>query len=375
MTTGAAQIAAIHTGLLHGGLDLSPTGVPRTPLIVVELDDLAVAGRATIARAAALLRESLPLTVGLLRRPLTAAVEPLLDALTMTLGDVRVRTGTPEDCLSREVVPVLDVDAALQQLRAAVAHAPQAALACEHLLRRTSTVDTTSALAAEAAVYSMLLGGSEFARWSNERDATRRARTPERGPLRPGRSDPGDDLVRMRREASTLTIMLNHPSRRNALSVRLREELLAALAVAESDSGIDAVEFTGAGPAFCSGGDLAEFGAATDPVAAYLVRLDRAPWRVLDRISGRLTARVHGACIGAGAEMAAFAGEVVAAPDTWFRFPEVAMGLIPGAGGTVSVPRRIGRWRAAWLMMSGARLSAPEALRWGLVDQVTGTPG
>lgn len=69
--------------------------------------------------------------------------------------------------------------------------------------------------------------------------------------------------------------------------------------------------------------------------------------------------------------MAAFAGTVIAAPGTFFRFPEVRMGLVPGAGGTVSVPRRIGRWRAAWLMLTGERLSAEAALRWGLVDRLT----
>ena len=118
-------------------------------------------------------------------------------------------------------------------------------------------------------------------------------------------------------------------------------------------------------------GDLEEFGRATDLVAAYLVRLARAPWRVLDRISGRVTARVHGACIGAGTEMAAFAGRVVAAPDAFFALPEVGMGLVPGAGGSVGVPRRIGRWRAGWLMLTGERLPARDALRWGLADELS----
>jgi enoyl-CoA hydratase/carnithine racemase len=204
----------------------------------------------------------------------------------------------------------------------------------------------------------MLLGGTEFGRWLAERG------TPPAAPA------PREPLLRLERTGGQLSITLNHPRRRNALSVALRESLLEALQLAEVDSTITEVCIDGAGPVFCSGGDLAEFGTATDLVAAYLVRLARAPWSVIDRLAGRVTVRVHGACIGAGIEMTAFAGRVVAAPTTFFVLPEVKMGLVPGAGGTVSVPRRIGRWRAAWLMLTGEALNAATALRWGLVDEI-----
>jgi len=90
----------------------------------------------------------------------------------------------------------------------------------------------------------------------------------------------------------------------------------------------------------------------------------------MQAVGGRTSAFVHGNCIGAGVELAAFADRVVAAPGTRFRLPEVGMGLIPGAGGTVSVPRRIGRWRAAWWMLTGAELDLDTALAWGLVDEI-----
>ena len=64
-------------------------------------------------------------------------------------------------------------------------------------------------------------------------------------------------------------------------------------------------------------------------------------------------------------------GTVLAAPDTRIRLPEVAMGLVPGAGGTVSIPRRIGRHRTAWLALTGAEIGADQALAWGLVDRIT----
>jgi enoyl-CoA hydratase/carnithine racemase len=83
-----------------------------------------------------------------------------------------------------------------------------------------------------------------------------------------------------------------------------------------------------------------------------------------------VTARLHGACYGSGIELPAFADRVVAASDTRIALPELGLGLIPGAGGTVSLPRRIGRHRTAWLALSGAAIDATTALGWGLVDEV-----
>ena len=80
--------------------------------------------------------------------------------------------------------------------------------------------------------------------------------------------------------------------------------------------------------------------------------------------------RLHGACIGAGIEMAAFAGRVVAHPEAVISLPEVGLGLIPGAGGTVSLPRRIGRHRTAELALTGRPIDAATAHRWGLVDAI-----
>ena len=235
---------------------------------------------------------------------------------------------------------------------------PRAAIACGQLVRQTAVLGTSEGLAAEATAYSLLLGGPEFARWLGER-----------GPARPRRIAPAEPVL-VTRDAGRLSIVLNVPERRNAFSVEVREALLDAVLLAEADETIESVQLSGAGPAFCSGGDLGEFGTATDLVAACLVRLSRAPWRVIERIAPKVTVFAHGACVGAGTEIAAYAGRVVAAPDAFFALPEVRMGLVPGAGGSVSVVRRIGRWRAAWLMLSGERLPPPTALRWGLVDEI-----
>ncbi len=115
-----------------------------------------------------------------------------------------------------------------------------------------------------------------------------------------------------------------------------------------------------------------------DPVGAHAVRTTRSIPLGLLATGLPVTAYVHGLCIGAEAELPAFCGRVVAAPDASFRLPEVAMGLVPGAGGTASIPRRIGPQRAAYLILSGLPIDAELALAWGLVDEIApraGMPG
>jgi enoyl-CoA hydratase/carnithine racemase len=152
----------------------------------------------------------------------------------------------------------------------------------------------------------------------------------------------------------------------------MRDDLLDALALAVGDPSVTEVELAGDGASFCSGGDLDEFGTRPDPATAHLVRLSRSAGRVLVTIADRVTARIHGACLGSGIELPAFAGRVIAHPDTVIALPEVRMGLIPGAGGTVSLPRRIGRQRTARLALTSTTIDATTAREWGLVDEIDG---
>jgi enoyl-CoA hydratase/carnithine racemase len=91
---------------------------------------------------------------------------------------------------------------------------------------------------------------------------------------------------------------------------------------------------------------------------------------MIARCADRLNVHVQGGCVGAGLEMAAWAKQFSAAPDAWFQLPELAMGVLPGAGGCVSLSRRIGRQRTALLILSGKRIGARTALEWGLADDV-----
>lgn len=164
-------------------------------------------------------------------------------------------------------------------------------------------------------------------------------------------------------------LALDRPENRNAFSATMRDALVEALAVAELDPAIERVHVDARGSAFSSGGDLTEFGSSRDLVRAHEIRQLRSVGAAIDRIRSKVTVQVHGPCVGAGVELPAFAGTVLAASDASFRLPELAMGLIPGAGGTVSLPRRIGRRRTAWLALLGAEVGVDQALAWGLVDR------
>src|ERR1700749_2156035 len=217
---------------------------------------------------------------------------------------------------------------------------------------------TLPGVVTESLPYSPLQGGPEFARW-----------LAERGPARlPDIADP----VQAHRDGNTLRIAFNRPQRHNAFSPAARAALLEALAVAQLDPSVDGVVLTGNGPSFCSGGDLHEFGTLRDPASAHLARTRYSPALVLDALTARLgqacRAEVHGQVLGSGLEMAAFCGRVLCQPDTVFGLPELSLGLIPGAGGTVSVTRRIGRWRTAYLVLSGQTIDVETAGAWGLGD-------
>jgi len=229
---------------------------------------------------------------------------------------------------------------------------PQACTVAVQLLRRPN-----HDLLAESLAYSLLQSGPEHAGWL----ASRQVR-----PI----TDAGP-RVEVHSFGRYREVMLTRPLRHNALDARMREELCDALdALAVGSHGV--IGLRGAGPSFCSGGDLDEFGTRLDPVHAHFVRTSRSVARRLQHLGARLVAGVHGSCIGAGVELPTFAARVIAAEDATFALPETGFGLIPGAGGTVSILARIGRHRLNDLMVTGRTIDATTALDWGLVDEVVG---
>jgi enoyl-CoA hydratase/carnithine racemase len=246
----------------------------------------------------------------------------------------------------------------VDQLVATVERAPIAARSLALLLRGLPKVDVDTGLAMESAVYSVLQSGPEFDAWR---------RSSRHDPI----VDAESTVVVERSDDAAVVITLNRPARHNAISTRLRDELSEALWVPLADPSIASVRLRGAGRSFCSGGDLGEFGSRRDPAIAHVTRLARSPARLIHRLADRLTVDVHGATMGGGIEMASFAGYVRAHPDTRIALPEIELGLVPGAGGTVGLTRRIGRQRTAALALTGTTIAASVARDWGLVDEIS----
>lgn len=325
---------------------------PMAPRDVLSWIDLTSAQAGNVVKAAHAARCSHRILLGV-GWPGAGAGE-LLDALTLTVhSDV-------DGMHDKRTVYVDDLDAAVAELTAAISRMPIASATITGLLRAARSLDVHDGLIMESFAYSTLQAGPEYAKWL----ASVNYRTkPEAG-----------EPVTVDRDGDRLIVTLNRPDRHNALNATMRDALVEALTVAFLDPRITAMTLQGSGPSFSSGGDLTEFGSASDPASAHLIRTQHRPAEQIhaltDRLDDQCLARVHGAVMGGGLELAAFAGRVVADPSSRFLLPELSMGLLPGAGGTVSVARRIGRWRAAWMILSGNIIDAKAALDWGLVDAV-----
>lgn len=236
-------------------------------------------------------------------------------------------------------------------------HSPHAAAVLADLLDAIAGLPVKEALIVESLAYGLLQGSSEHATWLA-------ARKPSPRPP-PGR-------VLVERNNHVLSIRLDRPAAHNAIDRLMRDDLREAFELAALDPEIERVTLASSGKAFSAGADLGEFGTTRDPAAAHAIRLATLPAFAIADCAGKLEVHVQGACVGAGLEMTAFAHRITATPEAWFQLPELAMGLIPGAGGCVSVSRRIGIARTSELVLSGKRISAQTALDWGLIDAIAG---
>jgi len=258
---------------------------------------------------------------------------------------------------SRPWVWVESPDATRQAIDDVLTRAPHAVQHTLTLLRRSEHGSLRAALERESRAYSRLLGGAAFQAW--------RARMPVQPPR-----VPVTEPVRFERADDAVTLFLSDPVRLNAWSTAMRDALVDALDTCQMDPTRPDVTLRGDGRAFCSGGALDEFGSAQDLQLAHRVRMQQSvAWR-LARLGRRARVVLHGPTVGSGVEMAAAAAHVEAAPGTTLRLPELRMGLLPGAGGTVTVARRIGRHRLAWWLLTGRDIDAALALDWGMVDAI-----
>ncbi len=264
--------------------------------------------------------------------------------------------GDPSHPFAASLDAVIEAPAAAAGLAKQVLAMPLAAAVIVQLLRLLPALSLDEGLTAESLAYGLLQGSEEHRRWiaGQGRDA------PERTAGK----------VQLTRAGDRLTITLDRPESGNAIDRPMRDQLYDAFTLAALDPEIRHVSLRGAGRTFSLGAELGEFGTTSDPATAHAIRARTLPARAAICCAGKLDVHVQGGCVGSGLELAAFASRFTAAPDAWFQLPELAMGILPGAGGCVSLSRRIGRQRTALLILSGKRLSARHALNWGLVDGI-----
>ncbi len=163
-------------------------------------------------------------------------------------------------------------------------------------------------------------------------------------------------------------IRFNRPEALNALNIRLMEELVDALEAFDRDPEIRAIIITGDDKAFAAGADIKEMVDAS--AMSMLLRDQFARWDRIRKIKKPLIAAVSGFALGGGCELAMTCDIIVASESARFGQPEVNLGVMPGAGGTQRLTRAVGKYRAMEMVLTGAMITAEEAMRSGLVNKV-----
>lgn len=166
-------------------------------------------------------------------------------------------------------------------------------------------------------------------------------------------------------------VTLNRPEALNAYSVQMRDDLYEVLRAIKDDDEVRVAIVKGTGDkAFCAGADLKEFLTAPSAIEARQIRFRRDLWNLFLSVPQPLIAAVHGYVLGSGMEIAACCDIRIASEDAVFGLPEVGLGIIPGAGGTQTIPRLIGLSKSLEMLLTNRWIPADEAYKFGLVNQV-----
>jgi enoyl-CoA hydratase/3-hydroxypropionyl-coenzyme A dehydratase len=178
------------------------------------------------------------------------------------------------------------------------------------------------------------------------------------------------ETIAYEKEGGIARLTLNRPDVLNAVNLQMRDELWTALHAFRDDPDARVLVVRGEGRAFCAGADISEFGTAPSYVEARRARHQRDLWALLLHLPKPAIAAIHGYALGAGLEMSLFCDLRVASEDASFGLPEVALGYIPSAGGTQTLPRMIQPGEALRLVLSGDAIDAHEAYRLKLVHRI-----
>ena len=184
-------------------------------------------------------------------------------------------------------------------------------------------------------------------------------------------ADETEPTVLFIKQDAVAHVVLNRPRVINAYNVQMRDDLFQALEAVRDDPEVRVAIVRGAGDrGFCAGADLTEFGTAPSQVIARRVRFERDVWKLFADLQKPLIAALHGYVIGSGVEIACLCDIRIAARNSIFQMPEVALGMVPAAGGTQTLPRVMGMGHAMELVLTNKRIDSEEALRLGLVHRV-----
>lgn len=163
-------------------------------------------------------------------------------------------------------------------------------------------------------------------------------------------------------------IVLNRPKVLNAINRTMVSEILSAMEGFEADSSVKAIVLSGNGRAFAAGADIDEM--ANDHAIDFELRNQFKDWDRLAMIKKPIIGAVQGFALGGGFELALCCDLLYAADNAEFGFPEVNLGVMPGAGGTQRLTKLVGKTKAMEWLFTGKRISAREALHHGIVNQL-----
>jgi enoyl-CoA hydratase/carnithine racemase len=169
-------------------------------------------------------------------------------------------------------------------------------------------------------------------------------------------------MIEIHREDAVALLTLNRPDKRNAVNDEMRAELTAAFAGFDADPSLRVVVLTGAGSAFCAGGDLSA-STVPDPDRPRIIE-------PLDKFAKPVIAAINGVAFGGGLELALACDLRIASHAARFALPEVRLGSLPGSGGTQRLPAVVGPSLAAQMILTGEPIDAARALAAGLVSEL-----
>ncbi len=345
-----------------------PLGGGGQPIVLVDLEGLESLSPSDASLLARRLPDDLRLYVGVRSTPLPALLigpgQSVLEQLAFTISEC------PPDQSHLDQVPhgpasgvstvvwVKDPAATARAILDQGLATPEAVHFLDTALRIAEHATVRESLIMESYGYITLLDGPEYERLSRE------AGTPTSGP-------PAQIVREVTDDQCDVTI--NWMTEDSGMDSQLRRDLATALLDARA-ARHPAIHLRATGADFCARpipDDDRSFPRTRD---VSLKRLRQHPGVAAWLVHRRLSVHVKGRCTSAGLELMAFASCATAAPDTVFSIPHVRLGLIFGAGGSVSLSRRIGRWRTTYLALTGEEVNAQTALRWGLIDEIDDDP-